>query len=125
MSGNFGSKDLEHGRTTLRKEFSKLDPQLIPLLDEPFLEERFLNLADRLLEYRTESRGILVDLTDNRFDAFFANVGVHDECRLLSIFTLLPVESYANKIALACRAWIVERQDEDTVLNLLELRELG
>ena len=79
-----------------------------------------MDISERLLEFRTGDRGIIVETRADMFDAFFSNVGPNDQLRMLTIGTPLPIEKNLMKISATCLAWIVEGRSEKATSKLLD-----
>lgn len=120
MNANIEIEILRQVRQVLRTHFKKADSRLLRLFDEPFLNYEVYDNCGRLLEFRTAARGVIVDIRQDMFDAFFSNVGPNDEVRMLTIGTPVHIENNLAKISAACLAWIIEGQSEKVISKLLK-----
>ncbi len=53
------------------------------LIDEPYMAMKYMDLAERVIEYRMDNRAVIVDLYNEPvLDSFFGNIGADDSIRV-------------------------------------------
>lgn len=119
MTISFTFEELRRAKHALRQEFMNHDARLVQLIDEPFLAQEYMEMLERILEFRKGNRGVIIELRKDMFDWFFSNMGHNNKLRMLTIGTPLPIENHSEDISAACIAWIINGQSERATSSLL------
>lgn len=114
-------RNLRNEREAFRRTILKKFPTHTSLIDEPYMAMKYMDLAERVIEYRMNNRAVIVDLYNEPvLDSFFGNIGADDSIRVLTIFTPNSDEILRENIIKTCIAWVFTNCDEDEVLSLIK-----
>jgi hypothetical protein len=116
---------LRDERKKLRTEFLNFSDDLRIVVDDATMSVHGMDMANRILDYNSNGRGINVDIFVDyehgpdipTSGGFFHDVGINGGTRMLTIKMEMPTAKLLRELAQLCESWLILNEGEDRVVE--------